>query len=185
MHHFSEALRLKPDFSGALYNLGNALAAEGRLNEAIDRYYQALAITPTDAEIHNNLGNALLNLDNVSAARDHYDKAISLQPSFVPALLNIAKSHASVGEYETARLFFKRVIHLKPDALETYYFMAVTHARQNRSVESVEWLRQAVQKGFNNWEFLKTDRQLDNIRESSDYRKFIGDHDGRNIRTTQ
>ena len=185
MHHFSEALRLKPDYSGALYNLGNALAAEGRLNEAIDRYYQALAITPTDAEIHNNLGNALFNLDKVAAARDHYDKAISLQPSFVPALLNIAKSHASVGEYETARLFFKRVIHLKPDAPETYYYMAVTHARQNRSVESVEWLRRAVQKGFNNWEFLKTDRQLDNIRESSDYRKFIENHDGRNIRTTQ
>jgi len=185
MHHFSEALRLKPDYSGALYNLGNALAAEGRLNEAIDRYYQALAITPTDAEIHNNLGNALFNLDKVADARDHYYKAISLQPSFVPALLNIAKSHASVGEYETARLYFEKVIHLKPDTRETYYYMAVTYARQNRSVESVEWLRRAIQKGFNNWEFLKNDRQLDNIRKSSDYRKLIKNHASRNKSSAQ
>ena len=40
----------------AHYNLGFALAAEGRIDEAIEHYRKALEIKPDYAEAHNNLG---------------------------------------------------------------------------------------------------------------------------------
>ncbi|MFI4977044.1 MAG: tetratricopeptide repeat protein, partial [Caulobacterales bacterium] len=39
-------------------NLGNALAAEGRLDDAVKAYELAITLSPRYAEAHNNLGGA-------------------------------------------------------------------------------------------------------------------------------
>ena len=59
MGHFLEALRVKPDFAEAHYNLGNALFILGRLGEAMTQYEKALEFRPDYAEAHYNLGLAL------------------------------------------------------------------------------------------------------------------------------
>jgi tetratricopeptide (TPR) repeat protein len=48
-------LRLAPDFAEAHYNLGNALAQVGRVQEAIQHYEQALRIKPDFAVARNAL----------------------------------------------------------------------------------------------------------------------------------
>ena len=48
-----------PDDFRVLGNLGRALAEQGRLDEAVRRYREALAINPGRAEFHNDLGESL------------------------------------------------------------------------------------------------------------------------------
>ena len=53
--HFSEAVRLLPDWVEARCNLGNAYLAQGRTNEAVAAFNAALRIRP-------DFGPALLGL---------------------------------------------------------------------------------------------------------------------------
>jgi hypothetical protein len=42
--------------------------------------------------------------------------------------------------------------------------------------ESIDWLKKAIDKGYSNWESIKTDGDLDNIRESLEYKRLVKGH---------
>src|SRR5438445_12191337 len=56
---WTHALAIDPNSPVAQNNLGTALAQQGRLAEAIDRYQRALQIRPNYAEAHHNWGHVL------------------------------------------------------------------------------------------------------------------------------
>ena len=62
MMQFEHALRLDPEHTGALDNLGMLLNRLGRPREAMTRFEEALRIEPDDAVAHNNLGAVLIAL---------------------------------------------------------------------------------------------------------------------------
>ena len=53
--NLQQALRIKPDYAEAHYNLGVALAQAGRIPEAIEHLQQALRIKPDYAQAQNAL----------------------------------------------------------------------------------------------------------------------------------
>jgi tetratricopeptide (TPR) repeat protein len=54
------AIRLKPDYADAHYNLGRALSSKGQTDEAIAAYREAIRLAPDFPEAHCNLGMILL-----------------------------------------------------------------------------------------------------------------------------
>jgi len=63
-----EALRLKPDYADAHYNLGNDFYKKGQIDEAINQYQEAIRLKPDFAEAHYNLTRAL-GMKNAPAGR--------------------------------------------------------------------------------------------------------------------
>ena len=55
---YRRALELKPDFTEAHINLGNALKDQGKLDEAVACYRRAMELKPDYAGAHYNLGSA-------------------------------------------------------------------------------------------------------------------------------
>ena len=64
----------------AQYNLGNTLAAEGRLAEAVAAYRAALALQPSLLPAHANLGRALLLSGDVDGAVAESRAALAIDP---------------------------------------------------------------------------------------------------------
>lgn len=60
---FARAVGLRPGFTRALVNLGDARLAQGALEAAIETYEQAHAADPEDPAVANNLAWALLQHD--------------------------------------------------------------------------------------------------------------------------
>jgi len=83
---------LKPDYAEAHHNLGCALAAVGRVEEALAHLARAAQLMPDSAEMQFNLGTALLHLGKLADARSALEKAIDLdpRPSFFHALTECA-----------------------------------------------------------------------------------------------
>ncbi|MEH1793140.1 tetratricopeptide repeat protein, partial [Nostoc sp.] len=65
----------------AHYNLGSALYAQGKLEEAIAAYQRALQIDPNFALAHNNLGIALKGQGKLEEAIAELEIAVRLDPS--------------------------------------------------------------------------------------------------------
>jgi tetratricopeptide (TPR) repeat protein len=173
MSQYSEALRIDPDSAETHNNLGLTLAEQGKITEAIRHYSEALRVDPDSAEIHINLGNALAAQKDFPKAADQYKIALSLRPTHAQALNNLAILYSVSGEDEKALDLFKKIIELRPESAISFYNIARIYAKQNKIAESVDWLKKAIEKGYKNWDLIKTDEDLDNIRSSSYYKDLI------------
>ncbi|MBV8085439.1 MAG: tetratricopeptide repeat protein, partial [Chloroflexi bacterium] len=65
-------------------NLGNALYALRRHDEAMAHFLAALALDPLHREAHYNLANALLSLQRLDEAEAEYRKALEIDPDNPP-----------------------------------------------------------------------------------------------------
>ncbi len=95
IHHYTQALRIKPNFADAHNNIGVALVALGKYEEAIRHYREALRVRPNDAGTYNNIGVALAAQGDYDGAIDHYSAALRIRPDHEKARANIAA--AEVG----------------------------------------------------------------------------------------
>ena len=69
MAQFTAALRLKPDYAGAHWNLGATLVEEDRVSEAIGQYTEALRLEPDYPEANQNLDQALVQFSQQRSLR--------------------------------------------------------------------------------------------------------------------
>jgi len=81
---------LQPDYAEAHNNLGNAFNEQGRLDEAIASYRQALTVKPDFAEVHSNLGFIFRQLGKMDDAIAGFRKAIALQPDYARAFKGLS-----------------------------------------------------------------------------------------------
>src|SRR5262249_35734033 len=70
-------------------NLGVVLNDQGKLEEAIAAYRQAIRIKPDFAEAYSNLGNSLSDQGKVDEAIAAYRQAIGIRPDFPEAHSNL------------------------------------------------------------------------------------------------
>ena len=124
------ALRLKPDFADADFNLGNALNAEGRTREAVARYEEALRLRPDFAEAHNNLGYALERVPGrLDEAIDHYGIALRLKPDDAEAHINLGNALDTEGRTLEAVSHYEEALRLEPDDAAAHFNLAVALLR--------------------------------------------------------
>lgn len=77
---FNRALAERPRSPAILFDLGQALSADGRPAEAISAFRKALALRPGDAAIYIGLGDAQLDTGQTADALKSYRKARTLDP---------------------------------------------------------------------------------------------------------
>jgi tetratricopeptide (TPR) repeat protein len=176
IQYYSEALRIRPDSIDALSNLNRVLAAQGKIETAIARYQKALKDNPENPAFHYILGNLYKRKGELDGAIDHYEKALSIRPEFTQALNSLAVVHAVKGDYDRAVYLLKKMVRLQPDNAGAYYNIACLYARQNKIEVSIDWLKKAIKRGYKNWNLIKTDKDLENIRGSSYYKQLIESH---------
>jgi len=171
--HYSEVVRTEPYNADAHFNLGNALYNQGRVNEAIRHCKEALRIDPDNVEGHFGLGNVLRDRGNLDEAAIHYNEVLRIQPGFIQALNNLSLVYMKQGDYESALSSLERILEMNPDSVAAHYNMACLYAKQEMKEEALTWLRKAVGLGFNDWELLRTDSDLINIRETPGYQELL------------
>ena len=112
--HFREAMRIRPEYAFAHYNLGNALSFQGRTGEAMEQYRQTIRIMPDYANAYFNLGNALLNTGGGDEAIAQYRAALRLRPDFADAHNNLATALLRKKETAEAIEHYREALRLNP-----------------------------------------------------------------------
>jgi Flp pilus assembly protein TadD len=171
--HFREALRINPDSSLAAANLKKALATQKQLDQKAAMIQQALKNNPDDPGLHFEMGNIFLARGDYNQAVAEFEKTVAIQPRSAPAQYNLALAYTAGKQYDKALVALNKVIALQPDNPNTYYNIAALHALLNNIDDSVQWLQKAVDKGYRNWDLIKTDKDLKSIRNSAGYKELV------------
>ena len=111
---------LAGDFSSAQrhYNSGLDLEAEGRFEEAIAEYDQAISADPGFAPAYNNRGGVYGRLGDVQLAIEDFDEAIRLDPQYALAYFNRGLAYSAIGDVARANADFDRAADLGADVEE-------------------------------------------------------------------
>ncbi|MBU4271406.1 MAG: tetratricopeptide repeat protein [Planctomycetes bacterium] len=101
--------------------LGNALADQGRLDEATSQYRKALEIWPDYPSAHFNLGVAAGSRGRRNEAIAHYRRAIKANPYYAAAHNNLADALLAVGSLDEAIGHSRAAITIAPTFPEYHY----------------------------------------------------------------
>ena len=113
-------------------NLGIVLAAQGRTQEAIAEYREALRINPGDTLTLNNLGMTFFELRQFSEAALNYREIVRLQPEYAQGHVNLAAALANQGNVAEAILQFRMALLLRPERVDLRYSLANALAMAGR-----------------------------------------------------
>ena len=144
--HYSEALRLKPEFAEAHNNLGVVLADQGRADEATLHYTEALRLIPDYEEAHNNLGIALLGQGKLDAAIHHFTQAVKIRPGRSVTHKNLGLSLAERGELDAAIAHYTEALRLEPNDPLTRSALGTALAGQGQVDEAIRQFLEALRQ---------------------------------------
>ena len=142
--HYAEALRISPDFTGALSGMGNALIRAGKTEEAIARYAEALRLKPDDPSAHYNLGVALAQQGKADEAIEHYSEAVRLKPEMVEAHCNLGVLLDDKGRSDEAIEHLTKALQLDPEFAQAHYNLALVLGKKGDINGAIQHLTEAV-----------------------------------------
>jgi Tfp pilus assembly protein PilF len=108
-----------------LIDEGHALEAEGRLDEAMQRYLNAIRLAPNPARAHLNHGNVLLLKGDLKGALDAFRAAIKHKPDYAGAYYNMGNALLGNGQFDEAVASYRRALEIDPDYAEVHCALGV------------------------------------------------------------
>jgi protein O-mannosyl-transferase len=119
IHEYRQAIKIKPYYFDARYNLGNALYTSGNYDEAAEEYRICLRINPHQSGyVYNNLGNVLFAQGNYDGAIKSYLEQVKTDPHQPGVYYNIGTAYARKGNVAWAIEYYEKAIRERPGYVE-------------------------------------------------------------------
>jgi tetratricopeptide (TPR) repeat protein len=138
-------LARNPDCWMAHGNLGMALAAQGKLADAMQQYDAALTLNPNYVEAHVNRGNLLTRQGKIREAIAEYDRALEIKPTNVDAHYGLGNALVQQGKPADAIQQYERALELDPNNTQVEANMGSTLAQQGKLPEAIQHFQRAIQ----------------------------------------
>jgi protein O-mannosyl-transferase len=125
-------------------SLGAVLALEGRGEEAVPHYQEALSIKPDYPLAHSNYGLALFDRGQVADAIAHYQKALQVAPADPNTHYNFGLALQRTGRTAEAIAEYQKALQLRPDAAEFHNNLAAALQQQGHLEEAIAHYQQSL-----------------------------------------
>jgi protein O-mannosyl-transferase len=113
---FAHAAAVTDNNGRALAVLGSLLAREGKIDEAITLYRQALVYKPYDPEAHFFLGNAFDEQGKLAEAISEYQQALWFRPLRERTHLALASVFSKQRDFQAAAGQYRLVLEINPES---------------------------------------------------------------------
>ena len=122
----------------ALTFIGDAYMGNGRPQEAIKNYQEAIRIRPDYAEAHNNLGDALFETGQRQRAIEQFQEALRVKPKHWLAECNLGIALAANGQLDDSIAHLQHASQLKSDDPQIWTQLSQSYTKAARSADAVQ-----------------------------------------------
>jgi protein O-mannosyl-transferase len=126
-------------------NLGLALAGQGKFDDAVFHYREALRIKPDYAVGHLNLGAALASQGKIDEAIATTREAVRIQPDYADAYYNLGVALAFQGKIDEAISEYLEALRMEPGHAERHAEVAALLAKTGKIEEARQHYEMALQ----------------------------------------
>jgi len=126
-------------------NLGAALLKQGRPEEAVGEFREALRINPSNTDAHNDLGTALLKEGQIGGAIEEFNEALRIDPANADVHNNLGNLLLQQGRIPDAIAQYQQALRINPSLADASYNLGYVFLQQGRLEEAVGEFREALQ----------------------------------------
>lgn len=102
-----------------------------------------------------------------------YERLLANDPDFVDALAALGEAYTRRGWYEKGLAVDQKLCQLKAKEPIVWYNLACSYSLLERPDDAVQALRQAIKLGYDDFEYLGKDPDLEPLRRSPKFRRFL------------
>lgn len=173
LFHIQNAVDLEPDNESFHTNRSRAQAIGRQIHDHIAALRVALDKDHHNPDLLAELASLYQSIGDSASAIAALLRALEIKPDSDALLNRIGNEYLKNTQYDQALAIFEKHLDLAPNFSLPYYNIARLMARQNRLSEAVAWLKKAIDRGYTNWNQIKSDPDLESIRRTEEYTKLI------------
>ncbi len=171
-----KAIELGPNIFTGYWVLARLFHVMGRDEETVELLKKTIELNPDFHTAYGELRMAYERLGDTENMELIIKTMLELFPVYLSKHPDDARSHihyaiqlASIGRRDEALAQTKKAIQLSPDDPLMFYNAACVYARLDKKTLAIETLQQSIVAGLEDYEWIKTDVDFDNIRNEPGY----------------
>lgn len=134
------------------------------------------ATIPEEALQKVRMGIEHVRSHDYDKAIKEFSAAIEKHPKYEMAYNDRAAAYMRLNKFDEAKDDLTKALLINPRNPVTYYNFASLHAIQKQSGLALDYLDKALETGFKDYDFLRADPDLNNIRKNPEFRKILERH---------
>ncbi len=171
-----KAIELDPDDFIAHWTLGRIQFSTGRSEQAVDSFRHVIEIRPTFITAHSDLCQTLEGLGRTEEAKKAAQRLVEMMPNYLlqnpddsRARIVFAHMLFTIGKPEIAVAEAKAAIDSAPGDSVMLYNAACLYSKLQETRRAVDTLRQAINAGVTNFQWMKHDPDLNSLRDDPEF----------------
>ena len=141
---FEHTVSVTSDNHKAYNNLGVALQAQGRLDDAIMDYQEALRIKPENETTLINLGVALQAQGHTDDAIQHFLEALRIKPDSEEGNFNLGNAYKKKGQMDNAIRYYREALRINPENEKIHTNLGFALQTKGRLDDAIKHYQEAL-----------------------------------------
>ena len=157
---YNQVLKIDPNHSAALGNLGTIFKNLGNHQRAMNFYEKAIEIKPKCADAHSNLGAVFYQIGENQNAINCFKKVIKIDPNYKNSYYNLGVIYLDLGELEKAKNCYEKAIEIDLNYADAHNNLGIVFKNLGENEKAKNCYEKAIAINPNN---LNTHNNLGKI----------------------
>ena len=156
--YYRLALRVNPQYSEAVNNLGTVFYAKKSYRRAVNQYKKALRLNDQSASIWSNLGTGYFARKEYEHAAEAFQKALMLDPE-------VFETRNTQGV-----LLQDRSVE---ELAKFHYYLAQTYAKERMNDRALQYIRKALEEGYKERKKMQEDPAFAAMKDLPEFKELM------------